>query len=218
MIDTVGRSTLLRNQREGFIATVAGLTPEQWLAPSLCAGWRAIDVAAHLAWAPVQGPGAGAVAFIRYGLSLNRTIARSAVAWSARGPAAILAQLKDNARTGAGPIGRPPVVALADAVLHGLDVRRPLGLPGQVPAESLAPLADLALGTSWPLNTVVGGDARRRVAGLRLVATDTGWAHGDGPEVQGRAEAMLLMLYGRATHPGELTGPGAATLLARVRA
>src|SRR5687767_10827916 len=79
-------------------------------------------------------------------------------------------------------IGMPPVAALADAVVHGLDVRRPLGLPGRVPTESLAPLADFSLGTLWPMNIVVGGSARRRVSGVGLVATDLDWTHGAGPE------------------------------------
>ena len=115
---------------------------------------------------------------------MNRMIAGSAVAWSARGRHAILQQLRDNARTGARPIGMPPVAALADAVVHGLDVRRPLGLPGQVPSESVDPVADFSLGTPWPMNVVVGGSARRRVSGVRLVATDLDWTHGVGPEVR----------------------------------
>jgi hypothetical protein len=114
-------------------------------------------------------------------------------------------------------IGMPPVAGLADAVVHGLDVRRALGLPGQVPAECLGPLSDFTLGTPWPMNVVVGGSARRRVAGLRLVATDTDWSHGKGPEVQGAAEALLLLLYGRSPRTDELTGEGAATVLARLR-
>jgi uncharacterized protein (TIGR03083 family) len=149
---------------------------------------------------------------------MNRMIARSAVGWSERGRDAILAQLRDNSRTGATPIGMPPVAALADAVVHGLDVRRPLGLPGAVPAEALAPLADFALRTPWPLNAVVGGSARRRVDGVRLVATDADWTHGAGPEVLASAEALLLVLYGRRATPAELTGDGAAVLLSRLGA
>lgn len=193
---------LTRTQREGFIATLEGLTPDQWLAPSLCTEWRVVDVAAHLAWAPVMGVGAGAAAMARHGFSMNRMIARSAIGWSDRGHDAILDQLRDNARTGVHPVGMPPVAALADAVVHGLDARRPLGLPGEVPTESLAPLADFALGTPWPLNVVVGGSARRRVAGVRLLATDADWTHGTGPEVRASAEDLLLVLYGRAGRPG----------------
>ncbi len=216
MTDAASLSALIQSQRDGFIDTLEGLPPEQWLAPSLCRQWRVIDVAAHLAWAPVLGAGAGAVAMARHGFSMNRMIGRSAIAWSARGQAAILEQLRDNARSGARPIGMPPVAALADAVVHGLDVRRALGLPGQVPVESLGPLSDFALGTPWPMNVVVGGSARRRVAGVRLVATDTDWSHGPGPDVRGTAEALLLVLYGRSPRTDELTGEGAATLLARL--
>ncbi len=211
-----GMSALIRRQREGFIDTLETLTAEQWLAPSLCGEWRVVDVAAHLAWAPVMSAGAGAAALARNGFSMNRMIARSAIAWSARSQAEILEQLQDNARSGACPIGMPPVAALADAVVHGLDVRRPLGLPGQVPAESLGPLADFTLGTPWPMTAVVGGSARRRVAGLRLFATDTDWSHGEGPTVQGTAEALVLLLYGRSPRPDELAGDGAATLFARL--
>ena len=175
-----------------------------------------VDVAAHLAWAPVLGVGAGAAATVRHGFSMNRMIARSAVGWSERGRDAILAQLRDNARTGATPIGMPPVAALADAVVHGMDVRRPLGLPAGVPVEALAPLAEFGLRTPWPINVVVGGSARRRVAGVRLVATDTDWTHGSGPDVLASAETLLLLLYGRPVAPDELTGPGAPALLARL--
>jgi uncharacterized protein (TIGR03083 family) len=209
---------LTRAHREGFIETLEALAPGEWLTPSLCAEWRVVDVAAHLAWAPALGMGAGAVAMARHGFSMNRMIARSAIGWSSRGREAILGQLRDNARTGARPIGMPPVAALADAVVHGLDVRRPLGLPGLVPPEALAPLADFTLGTPWPLNTVVGGSARRRVAGVRLVATDVAWSHGEGPEVRGSAEALILVLFGRRPGLGELGGPGADALAARLGA
>lgn len=216
MSDASALAALTRSQREGFVDTLEGLSPDQWLIPSLCSEWRVVDVAAHLAWAPVLGPAAGAVAMVRHGFSMNRMIARSAVEWSARGREAILDQLRDNARTGARPIGMPPVAALADAVVHGLDVRRPLGLPGQVPSESLAPLADFALGTPWPLTAVVGGSARRRVANVRLVAADTDWAHGEGPEVRGSAEELLLLLYGRHVPRGAIVGDGVPLLASRL--
>jgi hypothetical protein len=48
------------------------------------------------------------------------------------------------------------------------------------------------------------------------VATDSDWTHGDGPEVRACTEALLLLLYGRAPSADEVTGPGAATVLARI--
>lgn len=210
-------AALTRTSRETLVADLVDLDDDQWLVPSLCEGWRVVDVAAHLAWAPVLGPGAGVVAMARHGFSVNRMIARSAIGWSDRGRDAIVAQLRDNARTGATPIGMPAVAGLADAVVHGLDVRRPLGLPGQVPSAALAPLAAFTLATPWPMNMVVGGSAKRRVGGVRLVATDADWSYGDGPEVRGSAEALLLVLYGRPIAPDELAGPGAPVLAPRLR-
>ena len=36
------------DQRAGLADLLESLTPEQWVAPSLCEGWRVRDVAAHL--------------------------------------------------------------------------------------------------------------------------------------------------------------------------
>jgi hypothetical protein len=59
----------------------------------------------------------------------------------------------------------------------------------------------------WPFH------ARRRLRGLRLVATDCDWSAGDGAEVRGPIGALLLLLTGRygAAAP-QLDGPGAARL------
>ena len=89
MNPTTTLSELTRAQREGFIATLEGLAPEQWLVPSLCSQWRVVDVAAHLAWAPVTGPAAGAAAMVRNGFSMDRMIARTAVDWSSCGRSTI---------------------------------------------------------------------------------------------------------------------------------
>lgn len=68
------------------------------------------------------------------------------------------------------------------------------------------------------MNAVVGGSARRRVAGVRLVATDADWSYGAGREVRGTAEALLLLLYRRRPRRGELAGPGATAITARLSA
>lgn len=208
-------STLVRAERLALIDTLGGLDDDLWRTSSLCNGWRILDVAAHLAWAPVMGVREGMAALLRYGPSTNAVIARTAVAWSDRGRDAILEQLRDNAATGARPIGMPPVAALADAVVHGFDVRRPLALEHPVPVEVMAPLADFVLRTPWPLNLTVGGSARRRVAGVRLAASDSDWTHGSGPDVVGSTEALLLLLFGRHPRPEELAGPGAEVLVTR---
>lgn len=209
-------SELVRQERRALIETLESLTSEQWDARSLCSEWRVIDVAAHLAYAPVLGPVTGAVALVRSRLSVNRMIASTAVEASARGRDAILEQLERNLSSGAQPIGMPTVAALADAVVHGIDVRHPLGLAHTIRGEALGPIAEFVLRTPWPLNGVVGGSAGRRVDGVRLTASDVEWAHGAGAEVEASAEAIARLLYGRTVAPEELTGPGADVVRARL--
>jgi hypothetical protein len=52
--------------------------------------------------------------------------------------------------------------------------------------------------------------------GLRLVATDVDWTAGDGPEVTGPGEAILMAAAGRTDALDDLSGDGLATLRNRV--
>jgi len=96
--------------------------------------------------------------------------------------------------------------------VHALDVRRPLGDVRVLPPEAFRRAADFCARAPFPSSMLLGGAVSRRLAGLRLVATDQDWATGEGAEVRGSGEAVLLVLSGRPVRPGELTGPGAATL------
>jgi hypothetical protein len=85
-----------------------------------------------------------------------------------------------------------------------------------MPPEPFRIAADLLARVGGPLGVVFARSPRRTVRGLRLVAQDVEWTHGDGPEVHGSAEALLLAITGRPVEPDELTGPGAPMLLARL--
>jgi uncharacterized protein (TIGR03083 family) len=209
---------LIRVERLALISLLEGLSDEDWRAPSLCEAWTVQDVAAHLAWAPVVGPLEAVGGLCRAGFRLNAYVGDSAVRWSHRGRDAILEQLRDNAASGVGPLGVPEAATLTDAVVHGLDIRRPLGRLHPIPPEAFLHIADWNARTRWPMTIPVGGSVRRRIRGLRLVADGLGWSFGDGPEVRGSTEALLLVLTGRRVGPGELTGPGAADLYARITA
>lgn len=54
--------------------------------------------------------------------------------------------------------------------------------------------------------------ARRRLAGLRLVATDADWAGGEGALVQGPVAALMMLAAGRHATVPQLRGAGAARL------
>lgn len=211
-------SELIRSERLAFIDFLETLTPDEWAVVSLCPAWTVQDVAAHLAWAPVLPALPAAAGMLRSGFRLNTFIADSAARWSMRGPGAILDQLRANAASGATPTGLPEVSALTDAIVHALDVRRPLERPRPIPREAFVRAAEFSVGLRWPLSIPVGGSTRKRVAGLHLQADDLDWSHGRGAPVRGSAEALMLVLTGRPVRPDELTGPGAPLLLSRITA
>jgi hypothetical protein len=62
----------------------------------------------------------------------------------------------------------------------------------------------------------VGFAPKRRLAGLRFVATDLDWSAGSGPEVAGPAEALIMAMTGRAVAIAELDGPGVRILRSRL--
>jgi uncharacterized protein (TIGR03083 family) len=211
-----GLPELIRTERQALIDLLETLTPDEWATQSSCGEWTVQDVAAHLAWMPVISVRRSTLELARSRFRINRMIAEYAVRMAGRGPDAIVEQLRANAAGGAKPIGVPPVAALADAVVHQLDIRRPLGKARSIPPAAFIATADFFATQRWPLTIPIGGNPPKRIAGLRLVAADADWSHGEGPEVGGSSEALVLMLSGRHVGPDELTGPGAEQLYARL--
>lgn len=193
------------------------LQPADWDVPSLCARWRVRDVVAHIAWGPAQPFLRTLGGMVRSGFRPNRAVADTARRWGGREPAEMVRHLRRTAEQRRHSPIITPTHVLADLLAHNLDIRRPLGRPRPVPADAFRLSADLLAGIGWPLRIVFDRSPRRVLQGLRLVADDVDWAHGDGPEVRGSADTMLLVITGRRqVDPAELTGPGAATLYERI--
>lgn len=64
----------------------------------------------------------------------------------------------------------------------------------------------------WSLNFPFR--ARKKLRGYRINATDTSWSVGDGPEIHGPIDAILLLLTGRLAALPQLSGDGTALILA----
>lgn len=208
---------LIRTERLALIDFLETLTPEEWATQSLCGEWTVQDVAAHLAAASSMSAGTAMGGLVRAGFRINKFNADSATRWSQRGTAAILEQLRANAAGDAKPVGVPAVAPLCDALVHALDIRRPLGKAGlPIDPEPFAIAADWTARTRWPGTMLIGGSVRKRIAGVRLVADDLEWSYGDGPEAHGSAESILMLLYARPVGPAELTGHGAETIYRRL--
>ncbi len=206
----------IRSERLALIELLETLPPHEWSRPSLCRGWTVQHVAAHLACMPAMSRKQLLAAVAKAGMRPNKVNVDTAASWAQRGTASILQQLRANADNDAKPPGVPPDAGLVDAVVHALDIRRPLDRPRVMAPDVFARTATFCARTRWPASVVVGGNVRRRIRGLRLVADGLDWSWGDGPEVRGSGEALLLLLTGRPIRAGELIGPGAATLYSRL--
>ena len=73
---------------------------------------------------------------------MNAASADEAVRWGQRGTPAILDRLRANLDKAAKPPGVPMSGVLVDAVIHAIDIRKPLGKPRDVPADTFVAVAD----------------------------------------------------------------------------
>ncbi|MFL6086226.1 MAG: maleylpyruvate isomerase family mycothiol-dependent enzyme [Mycobacterium sp.] len=200
---------MARAEREEFAALLEGLTPQQWDSPTLCEQWRVRDVVAHvIGYDPLSRT------------QLMRRMAKGLVTrgganavgvadYAVKSPEELTALVRQYAVPHGLTSGFGGRIALTDGIIHQQDIRRPLGIPRTIPAESLR----IALDFSTWAPRILGG---LRVRGLRLVATDLDWTHSNGPEVRGSGEALLMAMAGRPAALRDLDGPGKTKLAQRL--
>jgi uncharacterized protein (TIGR03083 family) len=194
-------------ERRALADDLAGLAPEQWATPSLCAGWT-VHVLAHMVSTAKLTPPAFVVGLVSAGFRFARFTEKRIAAERAGGPAATLAAFRAVETSTSAPPG-PTLSWLGEVLVHGEDIRRPLGITHEYPVSSVTAVTDFYAGS----NVLIGG--KNRVAGLTLQATDTDWSHGSGPMVSGPALALMLATTGRQAALDELSGPGVETLRGR---
>jgi uncharacterized protein (TIGR03083 family) len=197
-------------ERSAMADTWEALTPEQWEAASWCDGWTVHATAGHILAAAEQTIPNFYKEFVQAGFRFNVFADRAARRLAEVPPDQMVRRLRARTTTTNHPPA-PVVVMLGEIVVHGEDIRRPLGIAHDVPADSLVAVADNYVKT----NLLLG--AKRRVAGLRLVASDVNWSHGRGPEVNGPLLSMIQAMSGRSGVLGDLSGDGAAVLAGRCR-
>lgn len=185
------------------------LSAEEWETPSLCAGWRVRDVAAHLTLAQM-GVLTAAHEVLRAGGDFNRMIRDSARRQAERPVEEYSRRLRGMVGSRRKAPGVTHLEPLIDILVHGQDIAIPLGRTRTMPVEAAATAATRVWTMSWPFR------ARRRLRGLRLMATDVSWTVGQGPRVEGPISALLLLLTGRTADLARLSGSGAGELRARL--
>jgi len=195
-------------ERVSLADLLDSLGEQEWETPSLCAGWRVRDVAAHLTLAQMRPPPA-VVAALRARGNFNRMIHDTAVRRARRLAAA---EYAPRLRAMAGSRRKAPGVShlepLIDVLVHGQDIAIPLGRRRPMSAGAAAAAADRV----WP--NLFPWRAERKLGGFRFAATDCSWSAGDGLLVEGPIGAILLLLTGRPAGLAQLSGPGAGELSA----
>jgi uncharacterized protein (TIGR03083 family) len=198
------------DERDSLVRTLETLTPEQWDAPSLCAGWRVRDVAGHLVTGLEMSLATVLMRTARAGFNINKASAKAAVVAGSR-PTEELAKAIESTTALSGfakVLGYAKLVP--DLMIHHEDIRRAIGLaPHAVPDDRMKFALSTLRKDFGPLK------AKRRSKGLRLVASDLEWADGEGPEVRGPALSLLLAMGGRAAGIDDCEGDGVAALRSR---
>jgi len=187
---------------------LADLTPAQWDTSSLCAGWTVRDIVAHLSATASLNPASFFFGITKAGFNFDKFANNQIAKHRGADAAATLAEFRELRDSTTAPPG-PKTSWLGEVVIHGADVRRPLGIAHDYPMDAVRQVIDFYKGS----NMLIG--SKNRIAGLALSATDDDWQHGQGEQVEGPLLSLLLATTGRRAGCDDLTGPGVPTLRSR---
>jgi uncharacterized protein (TIGR03083 family) len=186
------------------------LSDEAWTKPSLCTGWTVRQVVAHVIGLSEITTGSFLSGMISNRFSINRlNDTRMHRIADAASNSQLIERLSTCATARSHPPG-PVMTLLGEVIVHTEDIHRALDGYATHPVEHLIAVTDFYKRS----NLII--PAKKRVAGLKLRATDTAWTSGDGQEVSGPLVAILMAITGRTVALDDLAGDGVATLRQRV--
>jgi uncharacterized protein (TIGR03083 family) len=200
---------LIHAERRQLVEDLEGLPAEKWSTPSLCREWTVHQMLGHMVALTKQTPPKFFAKLAKSGFSFNSMVATDAAGESSGSPQQTLDEMKRHLDDTTSPPG-PVDSWLGEMVVHGADIRRPLGLTYTPPVTTSVQVADFYKNS----NLLIG--SKKRIDGLRLVATDTSWTHGDGPEVRGPILSLVQAMTGRADPLVDLSGEGTDQLRSRM--
>lgn len=198
------------DERRRIATLIDELDDAQLATESLCAGWDIKTVAAHLVSVFADGFWVFQWAAIRNG-GIDRAIDALARRRAQLPAAQIAADLRQGADRKLSPPITGPRSGLTDVLVHGGDIRIPLGLSFDPDPQRAALALDFLTGPR-PLGFV----PRKRLRGLCLQPTDVDLSWGEGAEVRGPVGALMMAACGRVALVHLLDGPGVPMLLDRL--
>ncbi|WP_336704998.1 maleylpyruvate isomerase family mycothiol-dependent enzyme [Micrococcus terreus] len=199
----------VREGRARLAADLEHLTQEQWHCRSHSAAWTVEQTLAHL----TAGASLGRLAWLRsmIGARFNADVhnQRRLEEHLGRTPhetwqrfAAVVDSRVEPART--------TWAWLGEVIVHGTDIRSPLGIDSAPDAEAVTYVAQHFAERDFAVHSST------MVEELELAATDAPFHHGQGPRVEGPVLDLLMVMSGRSAFLPNLTGPGVPTLRQRL--
>lgn len=206
----------ISDERVRLADLLGGLDDRQWATASLCSGWTVRDMAGHLVM-PLATPHPVPrflLDLITAGGSFDRVNRKATARFAVRPTAELVDLLRRHAGSHFVAPTLPPTASLAEILVHGQDIRVPLGVDDARPVERWTAALGFLL-TPAARRGFVGG----RLPALRWLATDAEWSGlsgGEGGALQGQvsgpASALALAIMGRRARLGELSGDGVPVL------
>ena len=197
-------------ERAALVADLGDLGEADWRVPSLCDGLDVEEVVAHLTAGASSGRLRWLAGLARCRFDVDRMVDVRLREQLGRTPEETLRRFRGVVDSRTAPTRGNVDAWLGEAVVHGEDVRRPLGISHAYAPAALERVARFYAARDFTV------PSKRRAAGLRLEASDGTFASGEGPLVRGRTVDLVLAMAGRAIALDHLEGPGLPTFAARV--
>jgi uncharacterized protein (TIGR03083 family) len=197
-------------ERAALVADLGDLGEADWREPSLCDGLDVEEVVAHLTAGASSGPLRWLAGLARCRFDVDRMVDMRLREQLGRTPEETLRRFREVVDSRTAPPRGNVDAWLGEAVVHGEDVRRPLGISHAYAPAALERVARFYAARDFTV------PSKRRAAGLRLEASDGPFASGGGPLVRGRTVDLVLAMAGRPVALAQLEGPGLPTFAARV--
>jgi uncharacterized protein (TIGR03083 family) len=200
--------SLIHAERAALATDLAELTEQRWATQSLCDRFTVREVLAHMTAGASLNPVRWIAGVIRCRFDFDRQVAMRLAEQMGATPAETLARFRRVITSTTKP-PLPIVAMLGETIVHGEDIRRPLGIERDYPVTTLTTVADYYQGSDLPVLT------KTRIRGLRMTATDGPFTAGIGPRVSGTTLALIMAMAGRTAYHDELDGDGVAILRER---
>jgi uncharacterized protein (TIGR03083 family) len=196
-------TAMVHAERRSLLSFLEMLSDDQWQRPTWCENWNVQQVVGHLVATSCPMPARHVLGLVTSGFRFDKVAHNEALRCANGSGVEVLARFREVANDSKRIASGVPYLALGEIMVHSEDIRRGLGAPAaHRPPQHVRAIIDEYRRSGAPLH------GKRRVGGLRLVATDIDWSVGEGPEARGPAMSLVMAMVGRKGALLDLGGPG----------